>query len=157
MHLMQSLSFFLACHNSVLFGEFIPGVENGAADAITATVSFCRYRKPDTSRPQPSSNHARPDAAAARLDHSELDRLAGHYFIKGLVNSTYKVYGSAQRRYGAFCRMANVLSVPAAESILCRFVSHLEAENLKLRLTSRESAISILQKERETPNKEVRG
>ena len=35
MHLMQSMFLFLACHKAVLFGEHIPGVENGAADALS--------------------------------------------------------------------------------------------------------------------------
>ena len=35
MHLMRSLFFFLACHNAVVFGEHIPGIENGAADALS--------------------------------------------------------------------------------------------------------------------------
>ena len=32
---MRSLFFFLACHNAVVFGEHIPGIENGAADALS--------------------------------------------------------------------------------------------------------------------------
>ena len=35
MHLMRRMFFFLACHKAVLFGEHIPGVENGAADALS--------------------------------------------------------------------------------------------------------------------------
>ena len=35
MHLMRSLFFFLASYNVILLGEHIPGVENGAADALS--------------------------------------------------------------------------------------------------------------------------
>lgn len=62
-----------------------------------------------------------------------MDRLAGHYFVKGLAGTTHKVYGSAQRRYWTFCRRVNEKPVPAAESTLCRFVSCLAAEKLKHR------------------------
>ena len=80
-----------------------------------------------------SSNTGSLGGATARLDRSELDRIASHYFIKGLADSTHKAYGSAQRRYLAFCRMESEKLVPATESTLCRFVSYLATEKLKHR------------------------
>ena len=35
MHLMRSLFFFLVSYNVILLGEHIPGVESGAADALS--------------------------------------------------------------------------------------------------------------------------
>ena len=108
-------------------------MENGAADALSRDNCHSFFLQVPQDRHQPATN---PPAILQALvlqqpdwEHSELNRLASHYCIKGLTNSTHKVYGSAQRRFGAFCRIANVVSVPVAESTLCRFVSHLAADN----------------------------
>ena len=45
-HLMRSL-FFLACYNASVFAVHIPGVENGAADALSRHNYVCRYQEPD--------------------------------------------------------------------------------------------------------------
>ena len=70
---------------------------------------------------------------AAGLDHSELDHLAHHFFLKGLASSTLRAYRSAQRRYGKFCAEDGLQAVPASEEGLCRFVARLAGDGLKHR------------------------
>ena len=70
---------------------------------------------------------------ADRLDHSELDHLAHHFFLKGLASSILRAYRSAQRRYGTFCAEDGRQAVPASEEGLCRFVARLAGDGLKHR------------------------
>ena len=67
------------------------------------------------------------------LDHSELDHLAHHFFLKGLASSTLRAYRSAQRRYGKICAEDGLQAVPASEEGLCRFVARLAGDDLKHR------------------------
>lgn len=122
MHLIRSLFFFLAKFGVVLVGEHIPGIENGAADALSRdNLPSFRLQLPGV-QPQPTA-----------IPRGDLDRLAHHYFVKGLANSTHKAYQSAQKRYLTFCGVARERAVPAAESTLCKFASSLAREKLKHR------------------------
>ncbi len=54
MHLMRSLFFFLAKFNVVLVGEHIPGVENGAADALSRDDLPSFLTQVPEAQPQPT-------------------------------------------------------------------------------------------------------
>ena len=132
MHLMRSLFFFLARWNVVLVCQHIAGAQNGAADALSHNFL------PETGARSKTRPHGHPGAAdespgvgAAGLDHSELDHLAHHFFLKGLASSTLRVYQSAQRRYGKVCAEDGLQAVPASEEGLCRFVAKLAGDGLK--------------------------
>ena len=56
--------------------------------------------------------------SAARLDSDRLDRLANLYFVKGLAQSTERSYGSAKKRYLAFCDLVGETPVPATVATL---------------------------------------
>ncbi len=53
--------------------------------------------------------------------------------MKGLADSTQRTYRSAQKRFLSFCKAGNFRAVPAAEEVLCRYVSRLAGEGLKHR------------------------
>ena len=55
------------------------------------------------SAPLPETSSSGP---ASRLDISRLEKLAVHYFSKGLTDSTRRTYSSAQNRYMLLCRNA---------------------------------------------------
>ena len=71
--------------------------------------------------------------ASSRLDITELDSLLGKYFMKGLTESTHRLYNSAQRCYLDFCNRAGLQALPAMETGLCYFVAYLAKEKLKHR------------------------
>ena len=54
MHLMRTLSFFLATHNMGLIGEHIPGVDNGAADALSRDNASAFLLQVPTARKAPT-------------------------------------------------------------------------------------------------------
>ena len=66
------------------------------------------------------------------LDHGELDNLVHRFFLKGLADSTLRVYKSSQRRYESFCGGAGLQQLPASEEGLCKFVAKLAEKGLKL-------------------------
>ena len=70
---------------------------------------------------------------ATRLDVRELDKGVRVLFAKGLANSTQRTYSAGQKRYLTFCEAGNFTPVPATERLLCRFVTFLTKEGLKLR------------------------
>lgn len=53
-----------------------------------------------------------------------------YYFLNGLSEATRKSYGAAKRRYSSFCSSRSLQPLPASESQLCQFVSHLANESL---------------------------
>ena len=68
-----------------------------------------------------------------RLNKGGLDSLVRSFFIKGLAQSTHKVYSSCQRRCLNFCASAGLRAVPAVEEVLCKFAAKLASEWLKHR------------------------
>ena len=68
-----------------------------------------------------------------RLDQCGLDHLVRSFFVKGLADSTHKVYGSGQRRYHKFFASTGLVAVPAQEEVICKFVVQLASEGLKHR------------------------
>ena len=72
-------------------------------------------------------------AGDPRLDQCGLDHLVRSFFVKGLADSTHKVYGSGQRRYRKFCASAGLVAFPALEEVICKFVAQLASEGLKPR------------------------
>ena len=74
-----------------------------------------------------------PGFGDPRLDKGGLDSLVRSFFIKGLAQSTHKVYLSGQRRYSSFCASAGLCAVPAVEEVLYKFAAKLASEGLKHR------------------------
>ncbi len=68
-----------------------------------------------------------------RLDNGRLDSLVRSFFIKGLAQSTHKVYSSGQRRFLNFCTSAGLQAVPAGEDVLCKFAAKMASEGLRHR------------------------
>ena len=136
MHLMRSLFFFWLAIMLLYLGSISQELRMRQQMRyldITFTDSCAGAMGQTSTYHRADSNTGSLGGATARLDRSELDRIVSHYFIKGLADSTHKAYGSAQRRYLAFCRMDSEKPVPATESTLCRFVSYLATEKLKHR------------------------
>ena len=67
------------------------------------------------------------------MDLTELDRIAGDLFLKGLAESTQRVYRSGQRRYINFCSKSGLTAVPTTEKTLVYFVAKLAKDGLKFR------------------------
>ncbi len=67
------------------------------------------------------------------LDEGRLDSLVQAFFVKGLAQSTHRVYSSGQRRYLGFCASANLSAVPASEDTLCKFAAKMASEGLRHR------------------------
>ena len=134
MHLMRLLSFFLARWGVSMVWRHIPVAQNGAADALSrgdvpSSEASSRSRQGSHCHPrQPSSV---PGLGDPRLDKGGLDSLVRSFFIKGLAQSTHKVYLSSQRRYLSFCASAGLRAVPAVEEVLCNFAAKLASEGLK--------------------------
>ena len=53
------------------------------------------------------------------------------FFLKGLADSTHRVYRSGQKRYLVFCAKAGLQAIPAQEVVLCKFVVQLATEGLR--------------------------
>ncbi len=53
--------------------------------------------------------------------------------MKGLAQSTHKVYSSGQKRFLDFCAAAGLRAVPADEEVLCKFAAKLASEGLRHR------------------------
>ncbi len=68
-----------------------------------------------------------------RLDEGRLDSLVRSFFIKGLAQSTHKVYSSGQRRFLNFCTSAGLQAMPAGEDVLCKFAAKMASEGLRHR------------------------
>jgi len=99
MHLMRCLSFFLARWNVSLICRHIPDSQNVAADALSRNAS---RGKQDTNNPSRRITGVL-GARNARLDQHRLDHHVQTFSLKGLVDSTQKVYHSGQKRYLNFC------------------------------------------------------
>ena len=52
-----------------------------------------------------------PGAGDPRLDKGRLDILVQSYFVKGLAQSTNRVYACSQRQYITFCASTGLLAV----------------------------------------------
>ena len=62
------------------------------------------------------------------LDLTELDKVTARLMRKGIANSTYRAYRSAQNRFVKFCTEAGLTPVPATEQVLCWFISNLKQD-----------------------------
>ena len=139
MHLMRCLSFFLARWGVSLKCRHIPGVQNGAADALSrnALPSFQRLVPEVNELPSPSRQPVRvPCARDTRLDQGGLDQHVQTFFMRGLADSTHRVYRTGQKRYSDFCSKAGLHGVTASESVVCKFVAQLATEGRKHRTQS---------------------
>lgn len=67
------------------------------------------------------------------MDVTELDKLVGKFFTKGLADSTQRTYRSGQNKYITFCKAWGFRAVPASEKVLCRFVAHTADAGLRYR------------------------
>ena len=118
MHLMRALFFFTTNSNITLSCSHTPGVDNGAADALSRddVASFVQ-QVPGARVSQAQYTRADPgtDSPKARLDLKKLDQLAAGYFSRGLADSTQRTYLSAQGRFLVFCRVMKWEAVPASE------------------------------------------
>ena len=77
----------------------------------------------------PEHSHIR---SPGRLDIRALEDDVALYFSKGLAQSSTKVYGSAAKRFMAFCSQLGVSRpLPVTEELLCRFVAMMGREGLK--------------------------
>ena len=130
MHLMRSLTFFLARWGVSLSCTYLPGVENGAADALSwNNVSLFQRLVP-----------------TARKEHTVLTGgawctrlLTGRMWIGSpcsvdvLEESTQKAYASGQRCFFKFCLSAGLRAVPASEEVLYKFAAKMACEGLQHR------------------------
>ncbi len=53
--------------------------------------------------------------------------------MKGLAQSTHRVYSSGQKRFLGFCGSADLLAVLASEDVPCKFVAKMASEGLRHR------------------------
>ena len=74
--------------------------------------------------------HGSSGNPAARLDLTELAGCTSFFFVHGLA-SLQKTYKSGENRYYKFCQACVMNPLPASESVLCKFVSHLAGQKLK--------------------------
>ncbi len=139
MHLIRCLSFFLAWWGVSVKCRHIPGVQNGAADALSrnALPSFQHLVPEVNELPSPSRQAVRvPCARDTRLDQGGLDQHVQTFFMRGLADSTHRVYRTGQKRYSDFCSKAGLHGVTASESVVCKFVAQLATEGRKHRTQS---------------------
>ena len=114
MHLLRSLWFFIAIYDIDLVIEHIAGVNNSAADMlsrnnITEFFSLC---------PQVS-----------RLP-TQLWSSVQKYFEQSVATSTRDTYAIGQNRFLGFCHEIQRQPLPASETTLLLFVSHLATISL---------------------------
>ena len=134
MHLMRCLSFFLARWEMSLVCSHIPGIQNGAADALSrVALSSFQLLMPGASKVPTELPDSMLDCLVTRLDKRGLGQLVCSYFVRGLADSTHRVYSCGQKRFLQFCAAAGLLAAPASEEVLCMFVAKLAAEGLKHR------------------------
>lgn len=62
-----------------------------------------------------------------------MDELVDKFFRKGLADTTHKTYGSGQKKFLEFCKAGGLQAVPASETVLCGFVSHVAEAGLRHR------------------------
>ena len=130
MHLMRCLSLFSAQFNVTMRGEYIPGKQNVAADALSRgnlPLSFNSSNCKEGSNPNLTRPKRGAGREAARLDVGALEEAVRLYFTMGLAPSTQRTYRSGKDRYIAFCDRAGVNPLPTTETVLCSFVTFLDA------------------------------
>ena len=136
MHLVCCLAFIMAKFQFLLSASHIPGVQNTATDALSRNKLDIFH----SIYPQANSSPAPLPAALldvlllskpCRLDILELDRTVEQYFHQGLGPSTWRRYGSAQRRYLSFCTHYRSTPIPSSEQLLCQFAADLAASGLQ--------------------------
>ena len=64
------------------------------------------------------------------MDVASLDRAVQEYFHEALASSTKRSYGSAQRRFLAFCSRSKLSPLAVSEEMLCRYVAFLAEDGL---------------------------
>ena len=137
MHLMRSLFFILAHFNMQITAQHVPGVENGAADALSRNDAASFLAQVPSAHREPSTI---PAQLLQMLVHSQHDWMSqnwtsswGGFFAKGLAESTQRTYRSGQNKYLRFCEAGGFQAVPASEAVLCRFVAHTAEVGLRHR------------------------
>jgi len=69
----------------------------------------------------------------SRLDFQELEEIATRLSTRGMADYTQRSYKSGQTRFIRFCKKGGMAAIPASESVLIHFVSHLVKDGLKHR------------------------
>ena len=134
MHLMRCLFFFMAWHDYTLVATHVEGKLNIAADALSwnhLSVFPSTGSNSTHSTPTGTARAARNQLSWLDLTHAE--KAIDIFFLKGLASPTQQTNKSRKEQYLKFCQSTNLQPVPASESALCSFVSHLALESIQHR------------------------
>ena len=140
MHLSTSLFLLLASYEVSILAEHIAELENGPADALSRGTCNYQFFLGTISQARTFGGTRGAQASAsqpARLDITELDKLAEKFYRKSLAESsqsTLHSYHSGQSHFLAFCHHVNIRALPASETELCQFMSFLAGEKLRHRV-----------------------
>ena len=114
MHLIQSAFFFVARHE-------VNAYPWPKCDALSGNnLQFFLFAEPGgtiQAISAPSGTDSSTLAAMPRLNLTELDQIAGDLFLKGLAESTQRVYRSGQCRYINFCSKSGLTAVQKTQVI----------------------------------------
>ena len=129
MHVMRCLSFFLARWDVSLTCSHIPGVLNGATDALSRNPLSLFQRLVPSAKASPTTIPEGGEGKA-RLDKGGLNGLVRKLFINGLADSTNCTYSCGQRQFLSFCQAGGFSPTPASEDTLqvCGISSERESE-----------------------------
>ena len=136
MHLLRCMIFFEAKYCFSLVASHIAGIKNTLADDLSRNhlSSFLQARGTQSITgkcipPTPLVNlliNSRQD-----WDICKLEEDVQRYFEDGLASSTRKMYQTGINRFYTFCNSYSIHNpLPASESTLCLFVSHLANNGL---------------------------
>ncbi len=94
MQLLRCLFFFVAAFDIELWSVHLPGVCNGAADALSRNNHTSFLAQVPSARRHSARDVGGPgNQTPPRLDVAKLDRASQAYFSKGLADSTQRTYG----------------------------------------------------------------
>ena len=145
---MWTLFLFTAKHNVILMAQYIPGVDNGAAYALSRNNKDYFLMQVAGARRAPTPIPAEL-LEVLLLQHQDW---TSQSWTRLLLASWLKASWSqhtgipkSPTRFIKFCAEANLTPLPASEEILCLFVAHLHVQHLKYRtIKSYLSAVRFL-------------
>ena len=136
MRLIRLLTLLCAILNITISARHLPGVQNASADALSRNKLSVYFRLNPQASPVPTILPAELQElvfnTSLRWTSPDWMGAIEHYIDSCVAPATRSAYGTAHRRYTAFCGQFGIASpYPLTEGTLCRYVAFLGQEGLK--------------------------